>query len=185
MGQNVRRWHAGRAQLALVLGLVALDVVARLLPHAPNFTPIVASGLFAGAFLNSRLLALTVPLAAMALSDYIIGFYDWHVMIAVYAAFMMPAVFGGGMRLRSAKIVALPLAVSSSVIFFVVSNFAVWAFTGMYVHDASGLLTCYLAALPFFQNALMGDAFWTVVLFGGAWMWQLARTPVEGFAGAR
>jgi hypothetical protein len=71
----------------------------------------------------------------------------------------------------------VPLAALSSVFFFVTSNFAVWMFSGIYARDAAGLVKCYIAALPFFQNTLMGDLFWTAVLFGGLW---LARRAFGG-----
>ena len=155
-------------ELALALSLVALDVVARLAPHAPNFTPVAASALFAGAVLRSRPLALTVPLTAMLASDLVLGSYDWRVMGVVYAALALPALLGMWARTRSAVLLA-PLALCSSLLFFVSTNFAVWAWSGMYAHDLGGLVRCYVAALPFLQNTVMGDMFWTALLFGGWW----------------
>ena len=168
-----RRGLSTGGEFVLLFGLVALDVVARILPHAPNFTPIAASALFAGAVLG-RPLALAVPLAAMALSDCVLGFYDWRVMIFVYAGLTMPAVFGLLTRDSWKPIRLVPFAALSSVFFFITSNFAVWMFSGIYARDAAGLLKCYIAALPFFQNTLMGDLFWTAVLFGGLWVARLA-----------
>jgi hypothetical protein len=158
------------ADLPLAAGLVALDVFARLLPHAPNFTPIAASAVFAGMMFRSRALALSIPLAAMLIADLVIGGYDWRVMIAVYAALMLPALLGVvAQRFRTPLIIA-PAVVTSSVIFFVVTNFAVWAWSGMYPLTISGLVHCYVAALPFFQNTISGDMFWGAVLFGGWWL---------------
>ena len=159
------------AELALAMSLVGLDVVARLAPHAPNFTPIAASALFAGAVLRSRVLALAVPLAAMLASDFILGGYDWRVMGVVYTALALPALLGGCARARGAIVLA-PLALSSSLFFFATTNFAVWAFSGMYTHDLAGLVHCYVAALPFLQNTVIGDVFWTTLLFGGWWIAQ-------------
>jgi len=162
-------WRASTIvpDVLLAAGLIGLDVVARLVPHAPNFTPLAASALFAAAVFRVRILSFAVPLIAMALSDSILGFYDWRVMAVVYAAIALPA----GMALCAGRspspIALLCLAVSSSVVFFVSTNFAVWAFDTMYTHDFAGLSTCYVAALPFFQNALSGDLFWMCVLFGG------------------
>src|ERR1700691_3367458 len=96
----------------------------------------------------------------------------------------MPAVLGGWIRSSSLRILALPIAVESSVIFFIVTNFAVWAYSGMYANNITGLIKCYIAALPFFQNTLMGDTFWTTALFGGAWIWELARAQRKPLAGA-
>jgi len=162
------RTEFSRPELALAMGLVALDVVARLAPHAPNLTPIAASALFAGAVLRSRALALAVPLAAMVISDLVLGWHDWRVMGVVYAALALPAVLGIWGRARAA-IVLVPLALSSSLLFFATTNFAVWAFSGMYAHDLHGLMHCYVAALPFLQNTVIGDMFWTTLLFGAWW----------------
>ena len=167
------------ADLALAMGLVGLDVIARLAPHAPNFTPVAASALFAGAVLQSRTLALAVPLAAMLASDLILGGYDWRVMGVVYAALALPALLGRWGRARGA-IVLVPLAVSSSLFFFATTNFAVWAFSGMYTHDFAGLVHCYVAALPFLQNTIIGDMVWTTLLFGAWWSARFAAdfTPI-------
>ena len=155
-------------ELALVLSLVALDVVVRLAPHAPNFTPVAASALFAGAVLRSRPLALAVPLAAMFVSDLVLGFHDWVVTGVVYAALALPALLGMWARARSTVLLA-PLALGSSLFFFTSTNFAVWVSSGMYAHDLDGLIRCYVAALPFLQNTVVGDMFWTALLFGGWW----------------
>jgi Family of unknown function (DUF6580) len=167
------------ADLALAMSLVGLDVIARLAPHPPNFTPVAASALFAGAVLRSRTLALAEPLAAMLASDLILGGYDWRVMGVVYAALALPALLGRWGRARGA-IVLVPLAVSSSLFFFATTNFAVWAFSGMYAHDLAGLMHCYVAALPFLQNTVIGDMFWTALLFGGWWSARFAAdfTPI-------
>jgi hypothetical protein len=155
--------------LAIVLLLVGIDAVARLTPHPPNFTSMVASALFAGAVLGSHLIAFIVPIAAMAISDALLGFPDWQSMIVVYAAVAMPVALGRFAR-RSEVPMLIPALAVSSVIFFVVTNFAVWMFSGMYAPDAAGLLKCYVAALPFFKNSIMGDLFWTAVLFGTRWI---------------
>ena len=152
----------------MAIGLVGLDVVARLLPHAPNFTPVAASALFAGAVLRSRALALAVPIAAMLISDLVLGCPDWRIMMVVYAALAAPAVLGRWGRPRGA-IVFAPLAVSSSLLFFATTNFAVWAFSGIYALDLAGLFACYVAALPFLYNTFLGDMFWITLLFGGWW----------------
>jgi Family of unknown function (DUF6580) len=166
------------AELALAMSLVGLDVVARLAPHAPNFTPVAASALFAGAVLRSRALALAVPLAAMLVSDFVIGGYDWRVMGVVYAALALPTLLGRWGRARAA-IVLVPLALSSSLLFFATTNFAVWALSGMYTHDLAGLVHCYVAALPFLQNTVIGDVFWTTLLFGGWWIARFVLAPEE------
>jgi hypothetical protein len=58
-------------------------------------------------------------------------------------------------------------ALASSIIFFVLTNFGVWAFGSWYPKTWEGLVACYVAAIPFFHNTLLGDAFYVSVLFGG------------------
>ncbi len=164
------------ADLALIAFLIALVVLARLLPHAWGFMPVAASALFAGRMLRNPVLAPVVPLAAMALSGLVLAGDDWRISLVTYAAIALPAF--AGMATRNWR-GALPTAITMvgcSVVFFVLSNFAVWAFSGMYSHTLAGLTQCYVLALPFFQNSLAGDLFWTAVLFGGAHMIQ--RTPL-------
>jgi hypothetical protein len=165
-------------ELALALSLVALDVVVRLAPHAPNFTPLAASALFAGAVLGSRPLALAVPLAAMLLSDLVLGYHDWIVMGAVYSALAVSALLGMWARARSAVMLA-PLALGSSLFFFASTNFAVWASSGMYAADLDGLVHCYVAALPFLRNTVLGDMLWTALLFGGWWSARVLLSRID------
>ena len=163
-------------ELSLAMSLVGLDVVARLAPHAPNVTPIAASAVFAGMVLRSRALALAVPLLAMLLSDLIVGGYDWRVMGVVYAALALPALLGRWGRARSAVLLP-PLVLSSSLFFFATTNFAVWTSSGMYAHDLHGLIHCYVAALPFLQNTVIGDMFWATLLFGSWWSAKFLFAP--------
>jgi hypothetical protein len=158
--------------------LIGLVVATRLLPHAPNFTAVAASGLFAGAVLRSRMLGLVVPLAAMALSDSVLGFYDWPIMAAVYFGFAVPACLGWVFR-RFHLALLVPAAAVCSLFFFVETNFAVWLFGGIYPHRLDGLIACYVAALPFFQNMLSGDIFWTATILSSFWV---ARTCHGGEA---
>jgi hypothetical protein len=168
-------------ELSLAMSLVGLDIVARLAPHAPNVTPIAASAVFAGMVLRSRALALAVPLSAMLVSDLVVGSYDWRIMSVVYAALALPALLGMWGRARSAVLLA-PLVLSSSLLFFATTNFAVWAFSGMYAHDLHGLVHCYVAALPFLYNTVAGDMLWTTLLFGSWWSakFLLAPAPAAG-----
>jgi len=152
-------------ELSLAMSLVWLDVVGRLAPHAPNVTPIAASAVFAGMVLRSRALALAVPISALLVSDLVARSYDWRIMGVVYAALALPALLARWARARPAVVLA-PLVLSSSLLFFATTNFAVWAFSGMYAHDLHGLVLCYVAALPFLWNTVAGDALWTTLLFG-------------------
>lgn len=173
-----------RSDILLVLFLIGFDVAARLLMHVPNVSPVAASALFAGMMLSRRSLALLVPLAAMLIGDLLIGFDDWRVSAVVYAAMLLPAVAGIlASRYRPSRVV-VPAALACSLIFFAATNFAVWAFSGMYSLDTAGLVQCYTLALPFLKYTVAGDLFWCAALFGGAWLVQrlAARGATAGAA---
>ena len=150
----------------VVLALIILVAAAsRLIPHPPNVASITAVALFGGACLTDKRLALVVPLAALLLSDLILGFYS-HMEI-VYGSFLLVVCLGFSLQRNRSALRIAGAALASSVLFFVVTNFGVWAFESLYPKTAAGLLTCYVAAIPFFQNTLVGDALYTAVLFGG------------------
>jgi hypothetical protein len=167
-------------ELSLAMSLVGLDVVARLAPHAPNVTPIAASAVFAGMVLRSRALALAVPISALLVSDLFVGSYDWRIMSVAYAALALPALLARWARAWRPAVVLAPLVLSSSLLFFATTNFAVWAFSGMYAHDLHGLVLCYVAALPFLYNTVAGDALWTTLLFGCWWSAKFLLAPAPG-----
>ena len=158
--------------VALMAFLIAIDVAARLLPHAPGVWPVAATALFAGRTFRIPALALIVPLVAMALSDLALPGDDWRVMLVVYAAILVPALAGMASRRWHGALPVVAAMVSSSLIFFAATNFAVWAFNNMYPMTFEGLVQCYVAALPFLDKTVLGDLLWTGVLFGGAWLVQ-------------
>lgn len=154
-----------------LLSMTLAAAMARLLPHWDNFTPIGALALFGGAYFLRRDAAFAVPLAAMLLSDVLLGItrYGWEVwqsQLVVYACFAATVLIG--MQLRNRRtIVTVPVAaIASSVLFFIVTNFAVWYSGTMYPATAGGLVACYTAGLPFFRNALAADLFYSAILFG-------------------
>jgi hypothetical protein len=158
--------------LALVAFLIAFDVAARLLPHAPGFLPVAASGLFAARMLRIPALAIVVPVLAMILSDLGLPDEDWRIQAVGFAAIAIPALAGIATRRWSGVLPTVATVIVSSILFFLLSNGAVWAFSGMYPLNLQGLAQCYTMALPFLEKTVMGDLFWTGVLFGGAWAVQ-------------
>src|SRR5207302_8310754 len=103
-------------------------------------------------------------LSALALSDAVIGFYSGF--LYVYGAALIPVVLGRLIRNRNGVIAIAAAALGSSVSFFLVTNFMVWATGHLYPHTTAGLATCFAAGIPFFQNQLLRDAFYNVALFG-------------------
>ena len=159
---------------AVFIGLVALIIAGRYLPHAANFTPAAAAGLFAGYWFRNRLVAVSVPLLGMLLSDLLIQMpYHLGTMAVVYTALAMPALLAGDWfrKAQNSKwghaAVATIGALSGSLLFFVSTNLAVWLFDGLYATNTAGLIACIGAAVPFFKWTIAGDLCFAVVLFGG------------------
>ena len=150
----------------MVFVLIVLAAASRLLPHPPNFAPIAAIGLYAGAY-TSRRAGWIVPFAALLLSDLVIGFYHPVSMVANYLAFATCLALGAGWLSKGRSLPRVAGAVlASSVAFFLISNFGMWA-SGYYPRTWAGLAECYTAALPFFRNTLASDALYSAALFGG------------------
>jgi len=154
-----------RTLLALVLILLAAAL--RVAPHPWNFTPVGAMALFSGAVLKDRRLAFLFPLVALFAGDLFVGLYKLSVMLVVYASFLISVAIGLWLRGRR-TVGRISLATLLGAIqFFLVTNFAAWQFLGGYPHNASGLLACYIAGVPFFWNTLAGDALYATFLFAG------------------
>ncbi|KKQ27273.1 MAG: hypothetical protein US42_C0011G0011 [Candidatus Magasanikbacteria bacterium GW2011_GWC2_37_14] len=145
--------------------LIVLGFSARLLPHPANFAPIGAIALFGALYLPKKY-ALIVPIIAMFISDIFIGFYSWQIMLAVYTSFVLMGVIGLLVRNKKSFSTILGGTLLGSVLFFLITNFAVWAFGTMYAHNFSGLIQSYTMAIPFFKNSLLGDIFYVTILVG-------------------
>jgi hypothetical protein len=148
--------------------LILVAVVAQLVPHPFNLSPIGALGLFAGAHVRPRL-AWLVPLVALAIGDAIMGFYDPVVTAGVYLGFLAGPLLGHLLlgRLQSPLRVACAV-VGSGTVFFLISNLAMWlSVLSMYPRTLDGLVACYVNGLPLFGWTLLGDAAYATALFGG------------------
>jgi hypothetical protein len=156
---------ANHARFLALLAAIVVAAMLRLVPHPPNFSPIDAMALFSGAYLGRRWLAFVAPLGALLLSDLILGFYSGMEFQYVSVALI---VLMGWVALPKVSVLRLAgAAIASSVLFYLVTNFGTWVGSDMYPHTLAGLETCYVAAIPFFQNTLAGDLFYTGLLFGG------------------
>lgn len=167
-----------RARLgALVIAIFAAAAM-RLVPHPPNFAPIAAMALFSGAQMPKRALSFAAPFAALLLSDIALGgFYPG--MNFVYLSFGLTVLLGWAVARRKTALTIGAAAIASSVLFFVLTNFGVWLFTGMYPRTGEGLVACYVAAIPFFQNTLAGDLVYTALLFGGFALAERLLPPIR------
>ena len=148
----------------LALAIIALAAALRIAPHAWNFTPVGAMALFSGAVISDRRLALLVPLLALFAGDIFIGLYK--LMPIVYASFLISVAIGFWLRSRRGVGPIAAATLLGAIQFFLVTNFAVWAFGLSYPRNGAGLLACYVAGIPFFWNTLAGDAAYAVLFFG-------------------
>jgi len=149
----------------LSYALIVFAVILRLVPHPANFAPIAALALFGGVYLN-RKIAIIIPLAAMLISDYAIGLYSYKIMLSVYGSFVLVGLIGLWLRNHKSVVNVVGASLFGSVLFYLITNFAVWAFGTLYPKTLTGLLTSYTMAIPFFRNTILGDMFYTGLLFG-------------------
>lgn len=152
-------------QIALATSLILLAAVSRLFDHPANFTPVAAVALFAGAYLP-RKWGWLVPVVVMLATDAVIGFYDWQVMVVVHGSLVATVFVGYALRRQRSVGSILTTSLGASVLFFLATNAAVWAWGGLYDRTAAGLLQSYAMGIPFFKNTLLGDLFYAGFLFG-------------------
>jgi hypothetical protein len=151
---------------AVFVGLLVLAIVSRLVMFEPNFHAVTAATLFAGFYFRSRLVAGLIPLIAMTVSDWFIGGYAREVMITVYLCMLVPIAWRALLHSRLSVARLTLVTVASTLIFYVVTNAAVFYAVPWYGEGWSGLVACYAAAVPFLYNALAGDLFFTGGIFG-------------------
>ena len=166
-----------RAAIGVAVALVVLCVVARLLPHPPNFAPAAAVALFGCVFFSRRWHAAAIVMVGMGIGDYFLGFYDLGVMLTVYASMLMPLAARRflGESANAARIGGV--AVVSGIGFYLTTNAAVWAFTSAYPPTAEGLAASYIAGLPFLKWTLAGNLLFAAMLFG---IYQAVRSGARG-----
>ncbi len=156
------------------------SIIARFIEHAPNFVPIGALALWSGVYLNKKF-SLLLPLLVMLLSDLVIGFYDLRVMISVYLSFAVMVLLGWLVRKEKTASNVIFASFGGAVLFYLITNFAVWAFSAWYPQNLYGLLSSYTMALPFFRNSLMSDLFYGAVFFGAYEGFLLAKRKLSVF----
>ena len=153
-------------RLFVAILLVVLSTVMRVVPHPLNLTPVGAVALFSGACFERKRWSFLVPLAALVFSDALLQ--TWSVLTPiVYATFAINIAIGLLIRnRRQSPAVVAAGAVTSSTVFFVVTNFAMWTISEIFPRTFTGLVACYIAGIPFFGNMLTGDLVYSSLLFG-------------------
>ena len=163
----------------LALALVATGVVLRVVPHPWNFAPIGAIALFGGAKFDRRAFGIAMPLLTMLIGDAFIGFHS--AMPVIYATYALIAVIGMFLRNRESVPAVGGAALLSSTIFFITTNFDMWARGTTYAKTAAGLVTCYVAAIPYFGNTIASDLLFSAIFFGA---FAIAERKIPVFAKA-
>jgi len=149
--------------ILVVLGLIVAVAATRFFPHPMNFSPVMSVALFGAAVFFNRYLGIAVAILAMIVSDIFLGFHS--TLPFVYALMALAGVLGFFLREKRSPLKIAAMAISGSVLFFIITNFGVFLMTGMYSYTFEGLLTCYTMALPFFKNSLAGDLVFSGALF--------------------
>lgn len=140
----------------------------------PNVSPVAALALLAGCVFSRRTIAVAVPLGIMLVSDLKFGSYDLLTMLSVYGCLTVPVLAGPWLRkqiqsqhrMMAVVITGGVSGLACSIIFFMVTNFAVWLSSSMYPASLSGLAQCYSQAIPFFRHTLMGDLSFSILFLG-------------------
>ncbi len=151
--------------LFLILAISAIVLIARLIPHAPNFSPLAAVILFTGAYAKQTKY-LIWPLIALLISDFFLGFYEPMVMLAVYGALALNLILAHFLKKHKNILNLISASLLSALLFFLITNFAVWAASDWYQNNLSGLLLSYNLGLPFFKNTIASNLFYTALFFG-------------------
>ena len=152
--------------MKIIITFLFISVIlalGRIIPHPPNFTPILATAIYTPYMVNDKWIAVLIPLSAMFIADIIIGFHPY--MLWVYGAIGLSTLISSwSMRFNKKYIQLGVMAILSSILFFIITNFAVWAIWDYYPKTIDGLIICYIKAIPFFQNTLLGTIIYTAII---------------------
>jgi len=154
-----------KTRFLVLTGMILTAVISRWIPHPPNFSPVAALALFGGASVASKRAAFLVPLAGLFASDFVLGFYS--ITPVVYASFALIVCLGFRLRLRQTFQRLAFATIAGALLFFVLTNFGVWALENLYPKTLAGLANCFAAGIPFFRNTLVSDMLYSALLFGG------------------
>jgi len=148
----------------LAICLLVLGILSRFVVHAWNFTPVIALALFGGVYLKNKKLAILLPLALLAVTDFILGFHQ--MMFFTWGSIVLIAAMGLWVQKNKSLKTVLGGGLVSAVLFYVVTNFGVWLVSGMYPLTLAGLSECFVLAIPFFRSTLLGTLVYGLIFFG-------------------
>ena len=146
----------------LAFFLLIFGVGMRLVVHPANFTPVLALVLFGSVYLDKKY-ALLLPLFLMMASDAVLGVHD--MVLFTWGSLFLAALIGFWLRRHQSVRNIFLTSTASAVLFYLVTNFGVWL-VGYYPMTLSGLVDCYVLAIPFFRTMLLGTLLYAFVFFG-------------------
>ena len=141
------------------LSLILILIISRLIPHPPNFTPIISVAIISSYFFKDKFLSILVLMISMILSDFLIGFHK-NIFFVYLSLVTITLVFYNLREKINFKSMFL-FSFFGSLIFYLISNFGVLILGTMYEKNFSGLLNCYIMAIPFFKNTFLSTLFFS------------------------
>ncbi len=164
------------SQILITIALISIVIASRTLGSVPNVSATAAVALFAG-YLFGYQRGILITVTGMLVTDvFFKGFYDAGVMVAVYAGLSAPALLARSkwnlskLNWLNNILTIAGKSLLGSLLFFVISNLAVWLFSGMYAMNINGLVNCFVLAVPFFKLTWIGDLAFNAMIFASFYL---------------
>ena len=139
------------------LAIFILIFISRVIPHPPNFTPIIALSFYVPAILGIKFLMFYI--LSYILIDIFFGFHDASLFVwgSIFLISLISQYLTKSFMTRTIGVL------TGSIIFFILTNFGVWT-SGYYGYSLNGLISCYIAAIPFFNNTLISTVIYALII---------------------
>ena len=150
--------------------IILIMVLSRLIPHPPNFTPIISMAMMSGYFFKNFNLSVLILAFTILLSDLFLGFHNNMIFVYMPLFIIVSFCFKISTKINYKNLFFL--GVGSSLIFFLISNFGVWLLGNMYENNINGLINCYILAIPFFKNTLLSTFIFSYGAYGANFLYS-------------
>lgn len=177
--------------LKMISSLLLFAILTRIaippfIGHPANFSPLDAVALFCGAYFHRHVVAFIIALLAAWIGDILLSkmmmshwvlFYPgcyWQ-----YTCYVLITALGFTLKNHVTPLRLTCASLTSSCLFFCISNFGVWYSGFLYPITLDGLIACYIAAIPFFKNTLLSDFFFSLLLFGIFGLLRITSKPLS------
>lgn len=137
----------------LPISLILILALARLIPHPPNFTPIIAVAILSGYFFKNIYISFLTLIISMLIADIFLGFHNNIFFVYISLLIISYTFFKIGEKINYKNLIFYSFF--GSLVFFIISNFGVWLLGGMYEKNLTGIIECYILAIPFFGNTFL------------------------------